>query len=282
MMNSPENQEVDTQETPLSEINLDQRAQPRDHLSIDKIAEYAEAMAAGDKFPAMVVFFDGSEHWLADGFHRHYAAQGAKLNSFPCKVIQGGLRDAILYSVGANATHGYPRTNADKRRSVIRLLEDTEWSAWSDREIARRCHVSDPFVGKVRDEIAPKATANISSEPEARTYRDKHGNTSTMKTGGINRDRQPSEPPAHSPTNMNSDTKALFDADTANSFIANRLWDIEKIIGAMPTPEDAARRFPTRHLHTFSASQARAIADWFEAFANEFETTRELKHVAAE
>lgn len=274
-MNSTENQEADLQEIALSEIKLDQRAQPRDHLSIDKTAEYAEAMAAGDKFPAMVVFFDGSEHWLADGFHRHYAAQGAKLNSFPCKVIQGGLRDAILYSVGANATHGYPRSNSDKRRSVMRLLEDAEWSAWSDREIARRCHVGADMVGKLRP-----VPSVVERQIERKVERG--GTVFTQKVSGINRDRQPSEPPAHSPTNMNSDTKALFDADTANSFIANRLWDIEKIVGAMPTPEDAARRFPTRHLHTFSASQARAIADWFEAFANEFEKTRELKHVAAE
>ena len=28
--------------------------------------------------------------------------------------------------------------NADKRRAVVALLEDPEWSAWSDREIARR------------------------------------------------------------------------------------------------------------------------------------------------
>jgi hypothetical protein len=39
-------------------------------------------------------------------------------------------------SVSANAPHGLRRTNADKRRAVVRLLEDTEWSQWADREIA--------------------------------------------------------------------------------------------------------------------------------------------------
>ena len=51
----------------------------------------------------------------------------------PCAVCRsatarisddGGLRDAILFSVGANAAHGLRRTNADKRRTVLLLWED--------------------------------------------------------------------------------------------------------------------------------------------------------------
>jgi hypothetical protein len=60
----------------------------------------------------------------------------------------------VLYSVGANAHHGLRRTNADKRRAVEMLLRDEEWRGWSDREIARRCAVTHPFVGKIRDELS--------------------------------------------------------------------------------------------------------------------------------
>ena len=74
---------------------------------------------------------------------------------------QGGLRDAILHSVGANATHGLRRTNADKRRAVTILLEDElvstdpeTGSPWSNREIARRCAVDEWLVRKLR---APSA-----------------------------------------------------------------------------------------------------------------------------
>jgi hypothetical protein len=35
---------------------------------------YAEDMAAGAVFPAIVLFFDGAEYWLVDGFHRILAA----------------------------------------------------------------------------------------------------------------------------------------------------------------------------------------------------------------
>ena len=59
----------------------------------------------------------------------------------------------FLYAVGANASHGLRRTNTDKRRAVVRLLRDYEWSKWSDREIARRCGVANSFVGNVRRQI---------------------------------------------------------------------------------------------------------------------------------
>lgn len=76
----------------------------------------------------------------------------------------GTRRDAILYAVGANATHGLPRSNADKRRAVETMLRDEEWVVWSDREIARRTQTSAPFVAKVREET----TVNIYSRPGAR------------------------------------------------------------------------------------------------------------------
>jgi hypothetical protein len=75
-------------------------------------------------------------------------------------VRRGALRDAMLAAAGANITHGFRRSNADKRRAVLTLLRDEEWSAWSDAEIARRCGVSQPFVGKIRAELSPSQTYN--------------------------------------------------------------------------------------------------------------------------
>jgi hypothetical protein len=39
-------------------------------------------------------------------------------------------------------------------RAVTLLLQDEEWAAWSDREIARRCLVSNKFVGNVREGLS--------------------------------------------------------------------------------------------------------------------------------
>jgi hypothetical protein len=65
--------------------------------------------------------------------------------------------------VGANSTHGLRRTNADKRRAALTLLQDAEWQGWSNREIARQCGVTHAFVAKLRRELVeepPLATAD--------------------------------------------------------------------------------------------------------------------------
>ena len=49
------------------------------------------------------------------------------------------------------------------------LLEDKEWSAWSDREIARQCKVSHTFAGNLRDELSVNSLQIEPDEPEART-----------------------------------------------------------------------------------------------------------------
>ncbi len=121
----------------LSQIRRDGGTQPRASINDETVIEYAEDMKNGDRFPPVTVFYDGEFHWLADGFHRDKAALKAGLTEIAAIVKQGTRRDAVLYSVGANAKHGLRRTNADKRRAVMRLLEDSEWSQWSNNEIAK-------------------------------------------------------------------------------------------------------------------------------------------------
>ena len=92
--------------------------------------------------------------WLADGFHRLAAARQLGLDEITTDVRKGSRRDAVLHACGANTEHGLRRTNADKRRVVLVLLHDEEWGQWSDREIARRCCVTPPFAGKIREELS--------------------------------------------------------------------------------------------------------------------------------
>jgi hypothetical protein len=47
-------------------------------------------------------------------------------------VREGSRRDAILYAVGANASHGLKRTNRDQRNAVMLLLKDPEWGRRQD------------------------------------------------------------------------------------------------------------------------------------------------------
>lgn len=141
-----------TVELALHHIRIDGGTQPRTELNEETVAEYAEAMAKGDPFPPVDIYYDGSNNWLADGFHRWHAAKQAG-KTLLCNQYQGSRRDAILHSVGANSKHGLRRSNADKRRSVLTLLNDSEWVQMSDVWIAEQCGVSSMFVGKVRKEL---------------------------------------------------------------------------------------------------------------------------------
>jgi len=176
---------------PIQEITRDWQCQPRAYLTPAVIDQYAEAMTEGATFPPVVVFREGETHWLVDGFHRVAAAEQTGRNDVNCEIREGTFRDAVLYSVGANATHGLQRTSHDKREAVDRLLEDPEWSQWSDREIARRCNVSHTFVQNYK-----KSLATVASEREAAIvkYPDRWGNESTMNITNIGTSSRPSTP----------------------------------------------------------------------------------------
>ena len=104
--------------------------------------------------PPVVIFFDGSSFWLADGFHRFFGAKNACLSEILEERKPGTQREAVLYSLGANAKHGLRRSNADKRKAVQTLLDDPEWSTWSGEAIAKSCAVSAMTVSRIRAESA--------------------------------------------------------------------------------------------------------------------------------
>jgi ParB-like nuclease domain len=162
----------------LAAIRIDGGTQGRASLREDVVNDCVEAIRGGATFPPVVVFHDGESYWLADGSHRHAAYSVLGFDTIDADIRQGTCRNAILFSVGANETHGLRRTIEDKRRAVLILLNDEEWSGWSDREIARQCAVSQPFVSKLRLSV----TDNVISK---RVYQTKHGTVTTMDTSGI-------------------------------------------------------------------------------------------------
>lgn len=169
----------------LTSIRTNGGTQTRAAIDQGVVTDYAEAIKNGETFPPVIVYYDGASYWLADGFHRHDATVIAGMGVINAEVRQGSQRDAILHSVGANAEHGFRRNNDDKRRAVQTLLADDKWSAWSDGEIARRCHVSDRFVAKQR-----KLTPNVRSENgpapmTERRFTTRHGTEASMQTANI-------------------------------------------------------------------------------------------------
>lgn len=256
----------------LAKIRLDGGTQPRAEIFEETRDQYIEAMGRGDPFPPLVVFFDGEDYWLADGFHRYHAARALKRSGFNCDVTQGGQRDAILFSVGANADHGRLRTNDDKRRAVLRLLTDPEWSQWSDREIARRCRVDHKTVAALRPpapmpEPEPHLGNSPDSSPEGRPRTVERGGTVyTMNTAPM------AQRPAAVKTLTAPAPVAAFNARMdQDGPIHDAMTAIKDAFARMPGATEAARRYPAMLRHTFSANQARHIACWFNDLADAWE-----------
>jgi len=137
----------------LTEVKLDSDLQARAALNELVVQEYTEVIREGGVMPSVTVFHDGAAYHLADGWHRYFAHKGAGFAEIEADIKEGTRRDAILYSVSANDKHGLRRSNADKRKAVMVLLEDFEWSEWNDVKISTQCGVSSMFVGKLRKEI---------------------------------------------------------------------------------------------------------------------------------
>lgn len=130
---------------------MDERLQSRTEIIEETVADYAEALKEGAEFPPVLVYFDGVNYYLTDGYHRAHAHKRAEKVSILCDVVQGTLRDAIFMATGVNAKHGMRRTYADKRKAVMTLLDDFEWDQMSSAKIAKHCGVSVSFVSDLRN-----------------------------------------------------------------------------------------------------------------------------------
>ena len=134
----------------LSLIRIDGKTQYRDEVDQRTVNEYAECMRNDAEFPPVSCTFDGTHYWLWDGFHRFLATQAADFRDIHVQYTHGTLEDAQDFALGANGKHGIPRNNATKRLQVEAALSMERHANKSDREIARLCDVSAPFVASVR------------------------------------------------------------------------------------------------------------------------------------
>lgn len=174
-MNAVNNPEVEWQvrRIPLDAIQVDPTVQQRAAgTSQDVVDEYAEAMRNGVAFPPIDVFGndDGPFH-VGDGFHRlkaHLLAH-PDVKDIECRVHRGDRDDALLFACGANAEHGLRRSRSDKVKAVSTLIGSERCSGWSDREIARQCGVSHPFVAAVRRELETFPDAGAEQAAAAET-----------------------------------------------------------------------------------------------------------------
>jgi hypothetical protein len=147
----------------LDKIRIDGGTQSRVKIDENVVAQYADEMLNGDQFPPVVLFHDGVDYWLADGFHRYFANKRINAPGISAEVKEGTVREAILHGIKANNKHGLRPTNEDKRKGVMTMLKDIEWQDYSNRDIAEICGVSHTLVNAIRKELEGKPTGNSST-----------------------------------------------------------------------------------------------------------------------
>lgn len=158
---------IQRQNISLTLIDIYGGTQTRVATSDDAIESYAAEMERGAEFPPIIVFYDGSKHWLADGFHRLLAVKRNGGTSIDAEVQPGSRTDALRFALGANATNGLYRTNADKRNVADIALR--EWPDLSNSFLADVCKVSVELVRNVRTELTQSGTIE---KPERVTGKD--------------------------------------------------------------------------------------------------------------
>ena len=165
----------------LELLRLDGGTQNRVGMNEETVADYAELIKAASPewpFGPLDVFHDGTEYFVADGFHRCLGAASAKRGSVPCNVHKGSAVDALIFGMTANDKHGLRRTREDKRYCVELLLDSGV--KMPQKEIAQKAGVSARLVQMIVADRNPRSIAGKMPTPQ----NNKHVAPPTPSSGG--------------------------------------------------------------------------------------------------
>ena len=142
----------------LLNIRIDGGTQAREELNQEAVADYAEKMRDGEVFPPVTVFFDGSEYWLVDGFHRYFATKSNGKTSIDAEVENGTLKEAVRASWKANGKRGLNLNSADTKKIMLAMFADEVTKTWSNRQIAEYVGVSHSTVNRLKSLLEQRST----------------------------------------------------------------------------------------------------------------------------
>ena len=132
----------------LEAIQFDHTTQCRIGTDPAIVSQYAEDKRNGAQFPPAELYGTMERCWIGDGWHRLQADQTNGAKEVEAILHPGTRIDAFRHALKANATHGKPRTQADKRRAVELALK--EFPELSSRQLGSLCNVSHNLVESVR------------------------------------------------------------------------------------------------------------------------------------
>jgi hypothetical protein len=168
---------------------IDGNTKSRLAINEDVVQDYADMITEANgewPFPPIDVFFDGTEHFVADGFHRFLAAHRAKRGSIPSIVHAGTATDAKIFGMTANDKHGLRMTKADKRACVDWLLDNG--GKMTQVDIAEKAGVCRRLVQSIVADRKPKFTPPPPTAKKAQ-------NALLQPEEGQSDDSHPSSPP---------------------------------------------------------------------------------------
>ena len=215
----------------LARLTTDSGTQVRAEISEFIVAEYAEALAEGARFPPVVVFRADGVDVLADGFHRVRAYQQAGRDEIEADVYLGGPAEALWFALGANRAHGQRLNEGDKRRAIE--LAYKAWPDVSQRLIATHVGCNQRYVGTVRAQLS--ASTQL---PDQVVGRDGRRRPATRPP----RKRVADPPDADAPsTSAGEQVDSLPDPPEATSAQASAGTEIHGESPAPESPEQAPR-----------------------------------------
>ncbi|HEX4138239.1 MAG TPA: ParB/Srx family N-terminal domain-containing protein [Bryobacteraceae bacterium] len=135
---------------PVQIIRRDGDTQGRISLNSEVVEEYAALLREGVAFPAVRVWFDDTNYWLADGHQRVAAAKLAGIKEVVATVFHGTLTDAQWDSYSANSEHGLRRTRADLRVILERAFRHEKGWRMSNYELSRHLGIPETTVRRWR------------------------------------------------------------------------------------------------------------------------------------
>jgi len=177
--------EVKKERLRISLIRLDAGTQPREKVDPEVVEDYAEVMSSRVKLPPVVVYFDGTDYFLADGFHRVQAHLRLEQEEVDAEVRNGTREDACWFGFGANREHGLRRSRADTERAIRQAILHPRSENLSHIQLAKHVGVSDKTVAKYREELIPSSESSKITKREV----SRNGKKYSMDTAGIGKNK---------------------------------------------------------------------------------------------
>ena len=213
----------------LEFLRTDGNTQARVQLDQNIVNEYAEHMKDGDKFPELVAYHDGSDYWLADGFHRYFAYKSASIKEAEVEVRSGTLEDAQLFAYSANCRRGLSMSSEDNRNVIILMLKHPKWSLWSYSEISKHVGVSRMTVGRIAKTLEPNPDAST-----VKQFVNKHGSISTIDTAKINKPK----PVVERPVGTKPDSSTIDERQMQIAQLTDRISEFSEVITELSSEND--------------------------------------------